>query len=240
MATPDSIEPADARELERRIGYQFQDPALLATALTHSSFRGDPGHQDAEDNERLEFLGDAILDWLVSESLYRLFPDAQEGALSRARSNLVCAEGFHGVAERLDLGRYLRIGPGEEKTGGRAKPALLANAVEALAAAIYLDGGAEAARKFVGEFVLAEIEEQGLESFAAADSKTQLQEMLQARRQSPPRYQLAASTGPDHEKTFLVELWLGDRVIAQGSGPTKKAAEQQAAATAMDALGSED
>lgn len=248
MTNPSKIEAGDTAELERRIGYHFQDGALLRTALTHSSFRGAESDEAVADNERLEFLGDAILDWLVSESLYKLFPEAKEGALSRARSSLVRAENFFAVGSHLDLGRYLLLGPGEEKTGGRGKLALLGNALEALVAAIYLDGGVGAARRFVDEHILDGVEARGLEAFALPDSKTRLQEMLQARRLSNPRYTLASSSGPAHEKIFLVELWLDGRMLAKGRGSSKKAAEQEAAAAAIeeftefatDSHGSED
>ena len=243
MTISNNIEAGDTAELERRIGYHFQDGGLLRTALTHSSFhaaaRGKHGASGEEserfaDNERLEFLGDAILDWLVSESLYELFPEAQEGSLSRARSNLVCAENFFAVGDRLDLGRYLLLGPGEEKTGGRGKQTLLGNALEALVAAIYLDGGVGAARGFVDAHILNGVEDRGLELSAAADSKTRLQEMLRVRHLSNPRYALASSTGPGHRKIFLVELWLDDRMLAEGRGSSKKAAEQEAAAAAIE------
>lgn len=227
-------------ELENRIGYRFRDQELLLCALTHSSFRGGEGNQDAEYNERLEFLGDAVIGFLVSESLYRLFPALPEGKLSRVRSNLVRAENFSSVAEGLDLGRYLRLGPGEEKTGGRSKQTLLANALEALVAALYLDGGTDAAARFVREHLLREVEEQGPDSFAAADCKTALQEFLQARRLPAPRYQLVRTRGPDHSKTFLVELWVGERMLADGRGASKKAAEQEAARRGTELLAQEE
>ena len=227
-------------ELEQLLGYRFRRPELLLQALTHSSYRGEDGHQSATDNERLEFFGDAILGFLVSEALYRLSPSMQEGELSRARSNLVRAESFHRVAERLQLGRFLRLGAGEEKTGGRTKMTVLADAVEAVVAAIYLDGGLDVAEKFVREHLLRDVEEQGPESFAAADSKTRLQEVLQARGQSAPRYVLAETTGPGHNRTFLIELRIGEKLFATGRGRSKKAAEQEAAREAAYLLARED
>jgi ribonuclease-3 len=222
--------------LEERLGYQFRNSNLLQQSLTHSSCRGLEGGQDNSDNERLEFLGDSIVGFIVSEALYQLSPDMPEGKLSRIKSNLVNAASFHRVAEHLELGRFLRLGPGEEKTGGRTKQALLSDAVEALVAALYLDGGLEAARRFVQENLLQKVEELGPESFAGADYKTSLQEYLQARRLPVARYDLAGETGPDHSKTFLVELWLGERRVSQGQGASKKVAEQRAAERALAIL----
>lgn len=229
----------DAAELEKRLGYRFRDPALLQQALTHSSCRGFEGGRNSSDNERLEFLGDSIVGFIVSEALYRFSPEMSEGKLSRIKSNLVNAVSFRQVAEQLELGRFLLLGPGEEKTGGRQKQALLSDAVEALVAALYLDGGLEAARHFVQENLLQAVEQQGPESFAAADYKTTLQEYLQARRLPGARYDLAGAAGPDHSKTFLVKLWLGDRRVSQGKGASKKAAEQQAAEQALVILAKE-
>ena len=226
-------------ELEQRLGYQFRHPALLQQALTHSSCRGLEGGRNSSDNERLEFLGDSIVGFIVSEALYQLSPEMSEGKLSRIKSNLVNAASFREVAEQLELGRFLRLGPGEEKTGGRQKPTLLSDAVEALVAALYLDGGLEAARHFVQQNLLQAVEQQGPESFAGADYKTSLQEYLQARRLPVARYDLAGETGPDHSKTFLVELWLGDRCLSQGRGASKKSAEQQAAEQALEILANE-
>ena len=237
MVAPTEESAQPVREFEDRLGYTFRDPGLLLQALTHSSFRGTGG---GPDNERLEFLGDSIVGFLVSEALYRLLPSYPEGKLSRIKSNLVSAPSFHRVAEEMNLGRYLQLGPGEEKTGGRAKQALLADAVEAVVAALYLDGGMEPARKFVEERLLVELERQGLEVFASADYKTALQEYLQARRMPAARYETARSYGPDHKKTFLVELSVGERRLAEGQGGTKKAAEQRAAHRALDLLVEEE
>lgn len=222
--------------LEEHLGYQFRNRALLVQALTHGSCRGASAAGASPDNERLEFLGDSIIGFFVSEALYRSSPALDEGKLSRIKSNLVNAASLRRVAEKLDLGRYLLLGPGEEKSGGRKKPAILSDALEALVAALYLDGGLEPALLFVREHLLEEVERLGPESFAAADFKTVLQEFLQARRMPAARYDLARTFGPDHRKTFLVELWLGDKCLSQGEGATKKAAEQVAARQALDLL----
>ena len=238
MAKAESV--AESLEsLEARLGYEFRDRALLAQALTHRSHRGKDGQQAAAlDNERLEFLGDAIVGFVVSDVLCMLLPALSEGKLSRIKANLVSARSLRQVAERLDLGRYLRLGPGEEKTGGRHKQALLANAVEALLAALYRDGGLEPARRFVDEFLLGELRGSNLEPLARADYKSALQEYLQNKRLPAALYQVVESRGPEHRKTFTMELWVGERCLGRGEGTTKKAAEQQAARRALERLSS--
>lgn len=225
-------------ELEARLGYRFRDSAWLAQALTHSSHRdatsGSP--PAATDNEQMEFLGDAILGFLVSDTLCARFPALSEGKLSRIKANLVSARHLRQVAERLELGRYLRLGPGEEKTGGRQKQALLSDAVEAVMAALYRDGGLEPARRFVELFLLEGLRESGVEPLARPDYKSSLQEYLQARRLPAARYDMVEARGPEHHKTFTVELWVGDRWLARGEGASKKAAEQQAARQARERL----
>ncbi|MFB3140040.1 MAG: ribonuclease III [Candidatus Acidiferrales bacterium] len=235
MARPATT--AEAVEgLEAQLGYQFRDRGLLSQALTHRSHRGHEGEEVPLDNERLEFLGDAVVGFLVSDTLCLLFPAFSEGKLSRIKANLVSGRSLRRVAERLELGRYLRLGRGEEKTGGRQKQALLADAVEAVAAAIYRDGGLEPARRFVEEFLLEELRRRGVERLAQADFKSALQEYLQARRLPPARYKLAEARGPEHHKTFVVDLWVDDRRLARGEGPSKKAAEQQAARQSLERL----
>ena len=225
------------QELQARLGYEFRDPALLTLALTHSSHRNAAGAPPAgADNERLEFLGDAIVGYLVSDALCALFPDLREGQLSRVKANLVSARSLRHAAEQMELGRYLRLGPGEEKTGGRQKQALLANAVEALVAALYRDGGLEPARRVVETYLLRGVREGGPERLARADYKSALQEFLQARRLPAARYQTVETRGPEHRKTFTVELWVGERRLAHGEGASKKAAETQAARQALERL----
>jgi len=226
-------------ELEARLGYAFRDSALLARALTHRSHRDAGSARLAADNEQLEFLGDAILGFIVSDALCALFPTLSEGKLSRIKANLVSARHLRRVAERLELGRYLRLGPGEEKTGGRQKQALLSDALEAVVAALYRDGGLEPARRFVELFLLEGLRESGAEPLARADYKSTLQEYLQARRLPAARYDMVQTRGPEHRKTFTVELWAGERWLARGEGATKKAAEQQAARQALERLPAE-
>ena len=221
--------------LEQVLGYTFRDRSLLQQALTHRSHRGEPDAA-AGDNERLEFFGDAILGFLVSEELYRLGSRLREGTLARIKSNLVSAARLYAVAMQLDLGRYLRLGPGEEKTGGRHKQTILANAVEALIAAVYLDGGIEAARGLVRRLWLEELERTGIDSLARAVYKSALQEHLQAFQQPPARYEIISTHGPEHRKQFTVAVWVGDVRLAEGRGVTKKAAEQQAARAALKHL----
>ncbi len=215
-------------KLQDLVGYRFRQPELLLEALTHSSFvQEDAGH--GRDNERLEFLGDAVLNFLVSVHLAEAFPDLSEGKLSRARARLVTAAHLSRVAARLELGEYLRLGKGEEKTGGRQKAALRVNALEAVVAALYRDGGLEAARAFVERFVLPEDLAASAEELFATDFKSALQEHLQARHHSPARYHVVEEAGPEHLKVFTVEVTAGDAWKARGRGKSKKVAEQLAA-----------
>ncbi len=248
MAAPAGIVLAmtsNQEQLEERLGYRFAKPDLLERALTHSSaipeLRANHAAESTagllpQDNEQLEFLGDAVLDMLASEYLLAAFPDWSEGQLSKSRARMVNARALELAARRLRLGEHLRLGRGEEKTGGREKPALLADALEAVIAAIYLEGGLEAARQVLRrvlfEFAL---EERG-ERIADSDRKSALQEFLQGRGQPPAEYRLAAETGPDHQKKFEIEVWVGGERMASGHGSTKKEAEQRAAHTALERL----
>jgi ribonuclease-3 len=227
-------------ELESILGHQFRDPQLLLQALMHSSRIPERAAEEpAESNEKLEFLGDAVLELVVSEELVREFPDWSEGQLSKSRARLVNATAISLSAQRLGIGKYLRLGRGEEKTGGRNKPALLADAYEALIAAVYLDGGLEAARGFVRR-TLVEGEIAGeAERVGHTDHKSALQEFLQSRGMSPGAYHVIAETGPDHQKTFRVEVRIAGQVSAMGCGRTKKEAEQSAAIAALIQLGAE-
>lgn len=229
-------------QFEERLGRKFRNPELLHRALTHSSAvpelrAADPGSNPlAENNEQLEFLGDAVLDLLASEYLLEKFPKWSEGQLSKSRARLVNAQALELAARRLRLGEHLRLGRGEEKTGGREKPTLLADAFEAVVAAIYLDAGLAAAKEMLRttlfEFAL---EERGTELFEA-DRKSALQEFLQGRGKAPAEYRLAAERGPDHQKTFQVEVWVNGACMASGQGNTKKEAEQRAAGAALERL----
>jgi ribonuclease-3 len=229
-------------QLEERLGYRFAKSDLLERALTHSSAIPElRAHHTAEltpgpipqDNEQLEFLGDAVLDMLASEYLLAAFPDWSEGQLSKSRARLVNARALELAARRLHLGEHLRVGRGEEKTGGRDKPTLLADAFEAVIAAIYLEGGLEAARQVLRRvlFELA-LEERG-ERIADSDRKSALQEFLQGRGQPPAEYRVAGESGPDHQKKFQIEVWVNGVCLAGGEGSTKKEAEQRAAHSAL-------
>src|SRR5271154_575343 len=245
--------------LEKRLGHKFLRPELLVRALTHSSAtperrvsaerRGGgagPGasagtaaaevktHLEAhQDNERFEFLGDAVLELLASEYLVLTFPDWSEGQLSKSRARLVNARTLEAAARRLRLGEHLRLGRGEEKTGGREKQTLLADAFEAVVAAVYLDAGLHSARDVLHRVLFEQaILERG-ETISESDRKSALQEFLQGRRQSPAEYRVARETGPDHQKTFEIEVWVEGQCLANGVGSTKKEAEQRAARSAL-------
>jgi ribonuclease-3 len=235
---------ADAA-LEERIGYSFSSKALLERALTHSSaipeLRGaipeEPGTAPPPaDNERLEFLGDAVLELLTSEYLLANFPDWSEGQLSKSRARIVNAGSLEAAARRLRLGEHLRLGRGEEKTGGREKQTLLADAFEAVVAAIYLDSGLGAARGVLRRVLFEQALEERGERIAESDRKSALQEYLQARGEPPAEYRLARESGPDHQKVFQIEVWIGGECMARGEGSTKKEAEQRAASSALEIL----
>ncbi|MGH6629791.1 MAG: ribonuclease III, partial [Burkholderiales bacterium] len=215
-------------KLQDLIGYRFENPQLLVEALTHSSFVQEASDGD-RDNEQLEFLGDAVLNFLVSVRLADTFPHLEEGKLSRARARLVAAEHLGKVAAKLGLGEFLRLGRGEEKTGGRSKSNLMVNALEALLAAVYRDGGLEVARRFVEQFVLPGDLQASADELFSTDYKSALQEYLQGEKAEPADYRVVDESGPEHQKTFTVEVTSGDNWVARGSGGSKKAAEQQAA-----------
>src|SRR6202795_5071767 len=228
-------------ELESILGHQFRDPQWLLQALMHSSRIPErTAEEPAESNEKLEFLGDAVLELVVSEELVREFPDWSEGQLSKSRARLVNATAISLSAQRLGLGKYLRLGRGEEKTGGRTKPALLADAYEALIAAVYLDGGLEAARGFVRRTLVEGAITSEAERLGHTDHKSALQEFLQSRGMAPGAYHVGAESGPDHQKTFRVEVRIAGQVPAIGSGRTKKEAEQSAAIAALIQLAAEE
>lgn len=228
-------------ELESILGHQFREPRLLLQALMHSSRIPErTADEPAESNEKLEFLGDAVLELVVSEELVRAFPDWTEGQLSKSRARLVNATAISLSAQRLSLGKYLLLGRGEEKTGGRLKPALLADAYEALIAAVYLDAGLEAARGFVRRTLVEGTITVEAERLGHTDHKSALQEFLQSRGIAPGSYHVIAETGPDHQKTFRVEVRIAGHASAMGCGRTKKEAEQSAAIAALIQLGAEE
>src|SRR5579863_5885281 len=228
-------------ELESVLGHQFRDPQWLLQALMHSSRIPERAVEEpAESNEKLEFLGDAVLELLVSEELVQKFPEWSEGQLSKSRARLVNATAISLAAQRLSLGKYLRLGRGEEKTGGRTKPAILADAYEALIAAIYLDGGLEAARGFVSRTLVEGTIAVEAERMGHSDHKSALQEFLQSRGMAPGAYHVVAESGPDHQKVFRVEVRIAGQSPAIGTGRTKKEAEQSAAIAALIQLGAEE
>jgi ribonuclease-3 len=228
-------------ELESILGHQFREPRLLLQALMHSSRIPERTEDEpAESNEKLEFLGDAVLELVVSEELVRAFPDWSEGQLSKSRARLVNATAISLSAQRLGLGKYLLLGRGEEKTGGRTKPALLADAYEALIAAVYLDAGLEAALGFVRRTLAEGSITVEAERLGHTDHKSALQEFLQSRGIAPGSYHVIAETGPDHQKTFRVEVRIAGHQSAIGCGRTKKEAEQSAAIAALIQLGAEE
>src|SRR6202051_830493 len=221
-------------ELETILGHQFRDPRWLLQALMHSSRIPERAPDEpSESNEKLEFLGDAVLELIVSEELVREFPDWSEGQLSKSRARLVNATAISLSAQRLGLGKYLLLGRGEEKTGGRTKQALLAGAYEALIAAVYLDGGLEAARGFVRRSLVEGAIAVEAERLGHTDHKSALQELFQSRGMTPGAYHVISETGPDHQKTFRVEVRIGGQVTAIGCGKTKKEAGQAAAIAAL-------
>ena len=218
--------------LEEKLGYTFQNTALLENALTHSSCANE-SRGKLQSNERLEFLGDSILGMVVADHLYRNHPDLPEGELTRTRAALVCEESLVEVAAQLHLGEYLRLGRGEEAGGGRRRPSIQADAVEAVLAAVYLDGGIGSARKIIQRFILCR-EIEGLNS--SRDYKTALQELVQRESGQVLGYQLIGAEGPDHAKIFSVEVDLNGQPIGQGKGRSKKEAEQMAAKAGMEKL----
>ena len=225
------------QSLEAVLGHVFKDRALLERALTHKSRIYEKNLQGVlRDNEQLEFLGDSILGFIVSEILLARFPDYPEGRLSKVKAHLVSASHLYEVAQEIDVGDHLLLGRGEEMSGGRSKRALLANAVEALIAALYLDGGIRAARKFVNHKVIARFDPAEVETEKLLDYKSALQEMAQAMKLPQPRYSIVEERGPEHNKTFLVEVRVGREWISQAEGLSKKSAGQKAAQQVLQQL----
>ena len=221
--------------LEERLGWHFADIALLDNALTHRSFVNENVALACQDNERLEFLGDAVLELTVSDMLIRKFPDHAEGQLSKLRASVVNEQPLAELARRFGIGENLLLGKGEEGSGGRMKSSLLANAFESIIAAMYLDGGFDRTAVFIGRLFEPLIEEGEL-SAVYRDYKTAVQEMSQVLFREMPRYMVISETGPDHDKRFETSLMIGERVIATGMGRSKKEAEQQAAKMALEEL----
>ena len=212
------------QELEKAIGYTFHNIELLRVAVTHTSYANE-SKKGEKHNERLEFLGDSVLGVVVADYLFHEAGHLPEGQLTRKRASLVCEQALFGFAQQIQLGKYLRLGKGEERSGGRQRPSILSDAFEAVIAAIYLDGGLACARELITRFVLNDIEHKKL----FYDSKTILQEMVQSRQDGPLTYELVREEGPDHDKHFEVCARMGEQEIGRGEGRTKKAAEQMAA-----------
>ena len=215
--------------LEKRIGYQFKNKQLLKEAITHSSFANEQKINKLKDYERLEFLGDAVLELISSDFLFHENPEMTEGKLTKLRSSMVCEPALAYCAKDLELGQFMLLGKGEEYTGGRNRESITSDAMEAVIGALYLDGGFQAAHTFIHRFILSDLEDKIL----FYDSKTVLQEMIQTKPDTEFHYQLIKEEGPDHEKIFIVEAVADGQVIGEGQGRTKKAAEQQAAYKAI-------
>lgn len=222
--------------LQAALGYRFRDQALLNEAITHKSYVNEQKDVACQDNERLEFLGDAVLSLVISEYLASRLPDSTEGALSKLKAQLVSESSLERVARRLQLGGYLKLGRGEELSHGREKSSLLADAVEAILAAVYLDGGFEASREVTLHIFATEVGQVGLRAHhaGAEDYKTQFQEWCQKRYDTLPHYKTIRESGPDHDKCFDVEVAIRGEVVGAGSGRSKKEAEQQAARQALE------
>jgi ribonuclease III len=228
------VEGRDLSGLQALIGYRFADPDLLRTALVHRSYANEHRELGLADNERLEFLGDAVLGLVVSQMLMESYPQLDEGELSVTRAQVVSEGGLSEAAGELGLGRWLHLGKGEERTGGREKPSLLADALEAVVAAVFLDGGFEAAQDLVRRLFARRLEK--LDPTAVHDFKTTLQEKAQALLRATPEYRVVSESGPDHDKTFEVCVVIAGREWARATGKSKKSAEQHAAAAAAAAL----
>ena len=224
-------------ELEEKIGYTFRNPQLLEQALTHSSFANE-GKKHGRNNERLEFLGDSVLSVIVARYLFLTYKDLPEGELTKLRASLVCEKALDGFAAQIGLGKYLCLGKGEEMTGGRERPSILADAFEALIAAMYIDGGYEAAQAFVLGFIPRDLDVRRQNKLA--DYKTALQEIIQQNREERVEYVLVDEHGPDHAKVFTAEVLLNSNVIGKGAGSSKKQAEQNAAHEALLLMGYHD
>ena len=227
---------AHLNELQGKIGYSFKDSSLLTLAMRHSSYANEKHLSKLGCNERLEFLGDAVLEIVSSDFLFHRFPDMPEGDLTKTRASMVCEPTLAYCAEQIDLGSYLLLGKGEDATGGRTRNSVVSDAMEALIGAIYLDGGFTSAKEFILNFVLNDMEHKKL----FYDSKTILQEIVQARGTELLSYELLEETGPDHNKTFQVAALIGSQEISRGFGRTKKAAEQRAAYQAILKLKAEE
>lgn len=221
-------------ELERNLEYQFNDRTLLLTALSHSSYANENKGAGLISNERLEFLGDSVLGQVVASHLYLSFPKMPEGQMTRLRAELVCEQSLFLVAKALDLSSYIKLGKGEEHTGGRQRESILADAVEAIIAALYLDGGLQVAKNFINKYILISFDVTEIHS--VSDYKTALQEQIQKKPGQTLNYELVSENGPDHKKTFTMQVLLNNEPIGKGKGHTKKEAEQCAAKNGLEEI----
>lgn len=226
------------QELEKKLNYTFRDQALLSEALSHSSYANEHRSAHLRSNERLEFLGDSVLGFVTAEFLFAQHPDLPEGDLTRIRAALVCEQSLYEVAQKLDLGRYLKLGRGEESGGGRTRTSILADATEAVFAAVYLDGGIGAASALIHRCLLDAEREEVVEE-RRRDYKTALQELVQRQADQVLTYHMVGEEGPDHNKTFMAEVRLNGKPLGTGSGHSKKESEQAAARAALGILGEE-
>ncbi|MET3847777.1 ribonuclease-3 [Paenibacillus sp. VMFN-D1] len=224
----------DLKQLQQKLQIQFHNRLLLKQAFTHASYVNEHRFSQQQDNERLEFLGDAVLELTVSEYLYNLFPNRPEGELTKLRAAIVCEPSLVKFAEQLEFGQYVLLGKGEELTGGRTRPALLADVFESFVGALYLDQGLEAARAFLDRYVFPLLEEGG--KVHMSDFKTELQELTQHHNMGVLEYRIVEERGPAHEREFVSEVYMGNERVGRGSGRSKKEAEQQAAAEALKQL----
>ncbi len=222
----------DLTELKGSIGYTYRDEKLLIQALTHTSYANELRINKLGSYERLEFLGDAVLEMVSSDFFYHTCPDEPEGRLTTMRASAVCEQALAITARDLNLGEYIRFGKGEENSGGRHRESILSDVVEAIIGSIYLDGGIEPAKRFILRYVLNDLDKKQL----FYDAKTKLQEYLMAHEMGSPEYRLVSEQGPEHDKSFSVELWVDGKRISCGDGHSKKAAQQEAAKKALEAL----
>ena len=221
--------------LEQKLNYHFRQPQLLSEALSHSSYANEHRSEHRNSNERLEFLGDSVLGFVTAEFLFKQHPDLPEGDLTRIRAALVCEQSLYEVAQKLELGQHLKLGRGEEAGGGRTRTSILADATEAVFAAVYLDGGIQEASKLIHRVLLDAEKEEAVEE-RRRDYKTALQELVQRQADQVLFYQVVGEFGPDHNKTFEAEVLLNGSVVGKGQGHSKKEAEQAAAKAALQVL----
>ena len=226
------IESKDLIYLEERIGYVFKDKTLIKMALSHSSYVNESGNSSVMDNERLEFLGDAVLELIISDYIYRNNPGWNEGKMTKKRASMVCEESLFASAENIRLGDYLFLGKGEDLTGGRKRPSLLSDAFESLIAAIFLDGGIECAKRFVYDYVVNIYSDECV----SGDYKSDLQEYVQGMHGGKISYELVSEEGPDHDRVFTYSVYVGDELLATKSGNSKKTAQRNAAYAALKSL----